>query len=324
MSARPWYKRYGADFITSTMMLSLEEKGAYSLCLDLIYDRGGPIPDDARYLSGVCGVSIRKWKALRQQLIDEGKLAARDGALSNSRASFELENVAKTRRKRAESGAKGGRKVSENDAVHHKNNDLTQANPSRAHARVQSLDKKERKREVNSSSIESVAATQPAAAADPDLLDIPDFLKRATSAERAVAVGRRVADIMGVAGDPGWFGDWGIAASWLAEGADWELDIEPTVKRLMARRNGHDPPRSLAYFTDAIAEARDRRMKPQSTRKTDERTHSPANAGANLYDGFAEAARVLADEPTQPAEPGEAEGGGAGGGGRLEGPPETG
>src|SRR5688572_31678835 len=55
VSAR-WYKRCGADFIHGTMMLTLEEKGAYSLCLDLIYDRGGPIPDDARWLSGVCGV----------------------------------------------------------------------------------------------------------------------------------------------------------------------------------------------------------------------------------------------------------------------------
>jgi uncharacterized protein YdaU (DUF1376 family) len=60
-AAERWYKRCGADFIHGTMMLSLEEKGAYSLCLDLIYDRGGPIPDDARWLSGVCGVSLRKW-----------------------------------------------------------------------------------------------------------------------------------------------------------------------------------------------------------------------------------------------------------------------
>ena len=67
-----WYKRCGADFIHGTMMLTLEEKGAYSLCLDLIYDRGAPIPDDARWLSGVCGVSMRKWNALRNRLIELG------------------------------------------------------------------------------------------------------------------------------------------------------------------------------------------------------------------------------------------------------------
>jgi len=81
MSAR-WYKRCGADFIHGTMSLSLEEKGAYSLCLDLIYDRGGPIPDDARWLSGVCGVSIRKWNALRERLIEAGKIYVALGLLS--------------------------------------------------------------------------------------------------------------------------------------------------------------------------------------------------------------------------------------------------
>ena len=82
MSAgRPWYKRFGADFVHGTLGLSLEEKGAYSLCLDLIYDRGGPIPDDARWLSGVCGVSVRKWTALRERLIDTGKLVVRDGVV---------------------------------------------------------------------------------------------------------------------------------------------------------------------------------------------------------------------------------------------------
>ncbi len=81
MTAR-WYKRCGADFIHGTMMLTLEEKGAYSLCLDLIYDRGGPIPDDARWLSGVCGVSIRKWNAIRERLLELGKLSVADGLLS--------------------------------------------------------------------------------------------------------------------------------------------------------------------------------------------------------------------------------------------------
>src|SRR3546814_8063377 len=89
MSARPWYKRYGADFVHGSLGLSLEEKGAYSLCLDLIYDRGGPIPDDDRWLAGVCGVSIRKWKAVRARLIEAGKIIERDGRLSNHSAEKE-------------------------------------------------------------------------------------------------------------------------------------------------------------------------------------------------------------------------------------------
>ena len=65
MSERPWYRRYGSDFIAGTLGLSLEEKGAYSIVLDLIYDRRRPIPDDARYIAGVCGCSVRKWTAIK-------------------------------------------------------------------------------------------------------------------------------------------------------------------------------------------------------------------------------------------------------------------
>jgi uncharacterized protein YdaU (DUF1376 family) len=126
MSAR-WYKRCGADFIHGTMMLTLEEKGAYSLCLDLIYDRGGPIPDDARWLSGVCGVSLRKWAALRERLLSLGKLTTDGEYLSNDRAAFELVSAEKFTRNQAEAGAKGGRKRAENAGQSQKTNDLGQA-----------------------------------------------------------------------------------------------------------------------------------------------------------------------------------------------------
>jgi uncharacterized protein YdaU (DUF1376 family) len=122
-----WYKRCGADFIHGTMMLTLEEKGAYSLCLDLIYDRGGPIPDEARWLSGVCGVSMRKWASLRERLISLGKLAAENGQLSNSRADLELVSMELQRRNQAEAGAKGGRKRAEKQAAANENRDLAQA-----------------------------------------------------------------------------------------------------------------------------------------------------------------------------------------------------
>jgi uncharacterized protein YdaU (DUF1376 family) len=126
MSAR-WYKRCGADFIHGTMMLTLEEKGAYSLCLDLIYDRGGPIPDDARWLSGVCGVSLRKWASIRERLLSLGKIAAENGHLTNSRAALELVSAELSARKLAEAGSKGGRKRAENQFDHNVISDLAQA-----------------------------------------------------------------------------------------------------------------------------------------------------------------------------------------------------
>jgi len=60
---RPWYRRFPDNFIAGTVGLTLEEKGAYSLVLDLMYVRGGPVPDEPRYIAGVCNCSVRKWNA---------------------------------------------------------------------------------------------------------------------------------------------------------------------------------------------------------------------------------------------------------------------
>lgn len=79
MSERPWYRRYGSDFIAGTLGLSLEEKGAYSIVLDLIYDRRRPIPDDARYIAGVCGCSVRKWTAIKASLLGFGAIVITEG-----------------------------------------------------------------------------------------------------------------------------------------------------------------------------------------------------------------------------------------------------
>ncbi|WP_201829615.1 YdaU family protein [Microvirga zambiensis] len=126
MSKR-WYKRCGADFIHGTLGLTLEEKGAYSLCLDLIYEYGGPIADDARWLSGICGVSVRKWNAIRESLIKAGKLTLEDGRLMNIRAAAEIANSKLSSDNLAENGAKGGRKRAENERRSKENNDLGQA-----------------------------------------------------------------------------------------------------------------------------------------------------------------------------------------------------
>ena len=124
---RPWYKRYPADFIQGTMGLSLEEKGAYSIILDLIYAKGAPIVDDERYIAGVCNISLRKWAVIRERLIEAKKITISAGFISNFRAEKEIENVSKLERKLAESGAKGGRKQAENAPRFNKNNNLDQA-----------------------------------------------------------------------------------------------------------------------------------------------------------------------------------------------------
>jgi len=109
-----WYKRNPLDFINGTMKLSLEEAGAYSYILDLIYLNGEPLEEDIRYLAGVLNISTRKWVAIRDRLILAGKITVKDGFIYNARAQKELENMRIASQKLSESGAKGGQKRVEN------------------------------------------------------------------------------------------------------------------------------------------------------------------------------------------------------------------
>jgi uncharacterized protein YdaU (DUF1376 family) len=120
--SRPWYRRFPDNFIAGTVGMTLEEKGAYSLVLDLMYVRGGPVPDEPRYIAGVCNCSVRKWNAIRERLIALGKIHVIDGYLVNERAEKEIETAAKDAQERAENGAKGGFKTAENRTNTNKNN----------------------------------------------------------------------------------------------------------------------------------------------------------------------------------------------------------
>ncbi|MDR7257809.1 hypothetical protein J2X47_001989 [Sphingomonas sp. BE270] len=84
MSARPYHKRYHSDALAGFMSLTLEERGAYQTVLDLIYDRGGPIADNERLLAGYMGCSVRKWRALRDELIAKRKISVNEGGLITS------------------------------------------------------------------------------------------------------------------------------------------------------------------------------------------------------------------------------------------------
>ena len=74
MNGLPYYKAYPRDFIEGTIGMPFEIKCAYRVVLDLVYMQGGSLPDDARYISGLLGCSIRKWKSIRDWLVENGTL----------------------------------------------------------------------------------------------------------------------------------------------------------------------------------------------------------------------------------------------------------
>jgi uncharacterized protein YdaU (DUF1376 family) len=139
MGVMPYHRRFHSDALAGFMSLNLEERGAYQTVLDMIYDRGGPIHDNERLLSGYMNCSVRKWRSLRLSLLEKGKIEIdSEGMISNSRAILELENGSKINRKRVESASSGGRAKSENAKKRNENSktglpngrDLEEQNPA--------------------------------------------------------------------------------------------------------------------------------------------------------------------------------------------------
>lgn len=113
MNGLPYYKAYPRDFIEGTIGMDFELKAAYRLVLDLVYMQGGRLVDDARYISGLLGCSVKRWNGLRSALIAADKLQVSDGYLGNYRADKELEILGKFQDKQRE-----------NRSRPNKNNDL--------------------------------------------------------------------------------------------------------------------------------------------------------------------------------------------------------
>jgi uncharacterized protein YdaU (DUF1376 family) len=109
MNGLPYYKAYPRDFIEGPIGMPFEIKCAYRVVLDLIYMQGGKLPDDARYISGLLGCTIRRWQSIRQALVDADKIQTENGVLTNYRAVIELETLAKLQEKQREN-ASGPRK----------------------------------------------------------------------------------------------------------------------------------------------------------------------------------------------------------------------
>lgn len=115
MSKNAWHKRYHGAALGGYMGLSLEERGAYTTVLDLMYDTewAAGIRDNDRWIAGHLDVSVRKWNAIREILFAKGKLDLVDGLVSNKKYREVRENALETSRKRSESGASGGDKSGE-------------------------------------------------------------------------------------------------------------------------------------------------------------------------------------------------------------------
>lgn len=230
MNGLPYYKAYPRDFIEGTVGMSFELKGAYRLVLDLIYMQGGELPDDARYISGLLGCTIRKWTALRGDLVARGKLTANGEFLTNDRVAMEIETLGKLRDKQRE-----------NRSRPNKNKHL--ATPQRNHTEPES----EPKTDNNQRSIITPREDDAALPEVSDLKILSDRLMKVAApclASPAVAPGLVVMT---------------VPMMWLDQGADLERDVIPAIQGVVAK--GKRNISTWDYFTKPVAENKARSLK---------------------------------------------------------------
>lgn len=261
----PYYKRFPRDFLEGTIGLSFEVKGAYSIVLDLIYMRDGSLPDDARYIAGQLGCSVRKWSAILSELVSAGKLQVANGIISNFRADYLTEETRKYRDKQAEIAS-----------VPRKNNDLQQPELSQAEAEPEPEDKR---------AADALRAN-----------GCEDDWPEGKSIDHARMLCDAVSNsgTLDTAREPGLIQSLGLLHRWRTRGASWEVDVLPVVMAVAGRRNGTI--RNWSYFDDAVAKATEARLAPLKEGTTHGNANRPGRSGREAdIDAMLEGARQAVD-----------------------------
>lgn len=106
MSERPFMQLYVSDFIGDTLSLSTEQIGAYMLLLMAMWNAGGKLPSDESKLARVARMSVKKWKAIADDLMPFFEV---DGdVIRHNRLTKELQKSESKSQSRASAGAVGG------------------------------------------------------------------------------------------------------------------------------------------------------------------------------------------------------------------------
>lgn len=100
-------KLYVSDYIGDTKHLTIEQHGAYLMLLMVMWNAGGRLQNDEKYLSRVVGVSVKKWRSIGSEVLEF--FEAEGGYIFNHRL---LEEVKKAEGKSdlcASAGERGGK-----------------------------------------------------------------------------------------------------------------------------------------------------------------------------------------------------------------------
>lgn len=243
---------YPSDWIAGTArMTPMQELVYFRVCL-YNWDKAALCP--ASELPLMLG-QIEGWEGIVKALIAAGKLAGTpDGSVASPRAMDAAVKASAAWEKKSRGGKTGAAKTNSKRDTRDTPDATPAGIPAGSPDRVDGASPPATPSQ-NQNQNQLRAADD--AREEPDPLEIPRSLIRTDLAQAQDAV----LDALGCRSDPRWFGDAGRVQAWLGGGAELDLDILPTIKRLMAKRNG-DPPRSLKYFDQAIADAVKTRNQP--------------------------------------------------------------
>jgi uncharacterized protein YdaU (DUF1376 family) len=97
-----FYKREPDNFAGGVGELTLEQIGAYTLLIDLLYARDGLVPNDDLRVAGMLHLDIRLWRRMKRELIAAGKvhltndgLLTANGVGSRLRSARDLSEIAR-------------------------------------------------------------------------------------------------------------------------------------------------------------------------------------------------------------------------------------
>jgi len=248
-------------YLADTRHLTTEEHGAYLLLLMCAWrTRGCRLKDDDKHLARLVGVTPHRWKRLKLSLIDFFNID--QGYWKQKKLSHVHETVASKVEKNRANGAKGGRARalrSQQQAqcrVSHKALEIKKNMVANAEALPTVL------LDVGCSETTSKLDSQKQATKTKTKTKKAEVAKFTGSLSKSSAYEKHHTVIAAAAGLDEKELRHDTLAHWHAAGVDFHLDILPVLERLSDREEKRvgQVPASLAYYTKAVLEARDKRV----------------------------------------------------------------
>lgn len=244
-----YYEHHLGDYLRDAGHLSMVEDGAYRRLLDAYYIREGALPSDIREVCRIVRAITKPERTAVETVLREF-FDLRETGWHHSRCDREIERFRQKREKAKKSAeARWGAQKTQCE---------TDANAMRTHSEGNALQSPVTRHQIDNDD-------NPRASRRSDLNEIEAALREAAGKSLdPTSTGLMVLS---------------LPLAWAADGCDFELDVLPAVRAASARASPGSV-RSWKYFTQAVADAKARRLAPMPKGNPDERPNAAPSRDA--------------------------------------------